>query len=109
MGYWVSLISISLQKPWLSLADAVKNTHWILARRVSNEIAVMRAFFFFFPFSFLLRELKLVKVIQSSAARYVRAGLFLRVEKTEGHKKKKKKCSNACLSAHVVVFHVFAL
>ena len=49
-----------------------------------------------------------MKVIQSSAARYVRAGLFLRVEKTEGEKKKKK-CSNACLSAHVVVFHVFAL
>lgn len=48
-----------------------------------------------------------MKVIQSSAARYVRAGLFLRVEKTEGHKK--KKCSNACLSAHVVVFHVFVL
>lgn len=106
MGYWVSLISISSQKQWLSLADAVKNTHWILARRVSNEIAVMRAFFFSSS-SFLLRELKLVKVIQSSAARYVRAGLFLRVEKTEGHKK--KKCSNACLSAHVVVFHVFVL
>lgn len=66
----------------------------------------MRAFFFSSS-SFLLRELKLVKVIQSSAARYVRAGLFLRVEKTEGHKK--KKCSNACLSAHVVVFHVFVL
>ena len=53
----------------------------------------MRAFFFFF----LLRELKLVKVIQSSAARYVRAGLFLRVEKTEREKKKKSVQMRVCL------------
>lgn len=49
------------------LAEAValrrsENTHWILARRVSNEIVVMRAF---------CCKLKLVKVIQSSAPRYV--------------------------------------
>ena len=58
----------------------------------------MRAFFFFF----LLRELKLVKVIQSSAARYVRAGLFLRVEKTEREKKKKVfKCVFVCACGRV--------
>lgn len=61
----------------------------------------MRAFFFSSS-SFLLRELKLVKVIQSSAARYVRAGLFLRVEKTEGHKKKKVfKCVFVCTCGRV--------
>ena len=38
-----------------------------------------------------------MKVIQSSAARYVRAGLFLRVEKTEGEKKKKSVQMRVCL------------
>ncbi len=63
-----------------------ENTHWILARRVSNEIVVMRA---------LCCELKLVKVIQSSAARYVQACVFVNVRgKTEG---KESECMFACV------------
>lgn len=62
-----------------------ENTHWILARRVSNEIVVMRAF---------CCELKLVKVIQSSAARYEQACVLVNV-----WDKQKKNSLNACLPA----------
>ena len=63
------------------------NTHWILARRVSNEIVVMRAF---------RCELKLVKVTQSSAARYVCVFVNVHVRAREEKDRKER------ASMHVV-------
>lgn len=78
-------------------AEAVKKTtHWILARRVSNEIAVMRAFGC---------ALKLVKVIQSSAAHYASACVFVNVRACaiEGKLGKNRVRTRVCLQVTVYV------
>lgn len=65
------------------------NTHWIPASRVSNEIVVMRGF---------CCELKLVKVIQSSAARYMCVFVSMHVCACE---EKDRRKGRQCMFTHV--------
>lgn len=51
------------------------NTHWILAKIVSNTIAAMWDFFFFY--FVVIANSELMKVICSSATRYARACMLV--------------------------------